>query len=305
MAEEDFDDLESALESHWLREMHYTSTRGQGFYWKGKFFAATFLARDSEICVISFDNLQEVSTSDLSRATWGYAFFKKLGWSHLGFSSNQGNWFRDQDCINYIEMLIRQGFFKPFSQIILTGTSMGGFAALAFARLFPGCNVVAFSPQTTLDKRLVPWEERFLVGQSANWDLPYSDATQGLENANKVYVIYDNLFAPDRKQIARLPDAPNIFRLKLPGVGHKTVVALRRMELLKHVQQNASLGLLTKDEWTALARSRRNIFMYRQGMTELLKSKGRGDLATRFAQTFKARRRRLNREQAAAEDRSE
>ncbi|MDB2662617.1 hypothetical protein N9Y61_02110 [Paracoccaceae bacterium] len=38
---------------------------------------------------------------------------------------------------------------------------MGAFGALGFAHLAPGSTVIAFSPQTTLDQSIAPWDRRF------------------------------------------------------------------------------------------------------------------------------------------------
>ena len=35
---------------------------------------------------------------------------------------------------------------------------MGAFGSLGFAHLAPGSTVIAFSPQTTLDQSIAPWD---------------------------------------------------------------------------------------------------------------------------------------------------
>ena len=83
------------------------------------------------------------------------------GWSHLGVFAGVPTWFRDQRLIDYLSNLKAEGVFRQYPNFALAGTSMGAFGALAFAHLAPGSTVIAFSPQTTLDQSIAPWDRRF------------------------------------------------------------------------------------------------------------------------------------------------
>ena len=74
---------------------------------------------------------------------------------------------------------------------------MGAFGALAFAHLAPGSTVIAFSPQTTLNQSIAPWDRRFWKGMKRDWSLPYSDVTQHLDQVGKIYAVYDPYIEQD------------------------------------------------------------------------------------------------------------
>ncbi len=282
---------EPVPQSHWFRDLHVTSPT-TGWMQKNNNSLAVYVERELDTLVVSFDNLQDAGNRKISRGTWGYSFFTKFGYSHLGISTSRGNWFRDQTTIDLLENLKEQGFFDKFKNVAFTGTSMGGFAALAFSQIVPNSNVVVFSPQTSLDTKKVPWETRFRVGRSADWSLPYSDGTQGLEAAKNVYIVYDPIFSLDRKQIQRIPKLPNVHELWLPGCGHKTAVVLRRLDALNYVQKNGIEGKIDAEMFRNMARRRRYIVMYKKGMLQRLEQRQDSEIGKTFGNAFLHRRRK-------------
>lgn len=288
----------------WLDELH-PSTRTNGWYQKYTQCSLLYVERNLDVLVVSFDNLLDAGNNSPDRAPWGYKFFAKFGYSNLGIMVGSANWFRDQKLIDILEGLRDQGFFKKFKKVAFVGTSMGGFAAMVFSRLVPGCNVVAYSPQTSLDKKLVPWETRFLQGQNQNWNLAYSDAAIGLETANLVSIVYDPLNHLDNMQVKRVPHLPNIQHLLLPGCGHKTAVALKRLNSLASVQQTGIEGTLNAEDFRVIAKERRHIILYKTIMIGYLSLRKRSQIGKGFGDAFKGRRRKhlrnLQRMEAALE----
>lgn len=275
----------------WYGEIFPAGPR-DGFFHKFGEHAASFVDRGEHQLVISFDNLSDAGFPDTDIKPWAENFVRDNGWSHLGVYSRGPSWYRDARLIRFLEWLRDDGFFTRFERVTLIGTSMGGFAALAFAQLIPGANVVSLSPQTTLDKNLVPWEVRFQKGQVRDWTLPYSDAAEGLDQAGKVYVIYDKLLREDKAQADRLPQ-DKIIALNAIGCGHKSAVALRRMEQLKPVMKLAITGELTEASFYQMMRSRRNILFYRKVLESHLEARGRADRIPAFRRAFKVRRRQI------------
>jgi len=140
----------------WLADLRRSGSR-KGFYACDEGFAAVHVDRGAERLVVSFDNLSSVRDPALDRGPWGYEFVRKAGWSQLGILAFRPDWFRDPALFAYLEGLRDSGFFARFRDVAFMGTSMGGYGACAFSSLAPGCTVIAFSPQSTLDERLVPW----------------------------------------------------------------------------------------------------------------------------------------------------
>lgn len=274
----------------WYQEIFPAGSRN-GFYQKFKSHAVMCVERDPDVLVVSFDNLAEAGNKDMKREAWAGKFLSDMGVSHLGVFSQGPTWFRDPSLINYLTQLRDQGFFRRFSRVIFCGTSMGGFGALAFASLSPGAVVIAFSPQSSLGAELVPWETRFRKGKSQDWSLPHSDGANEIEQASKVFVVYDPFEKLDCAHIDRLQRG-HVIRLVAPGLGHKSALVLRRMQRLKAVMKSAIEGDLTPLSFAQLIRNRKDIYLYKVNMISHLNARNRQTLEPRFTDAFRARRKK-------------
>jgi hypothetical protein len=274
---------------NWLNDISFGS-ENCGFYERFGVHAASFVDRGDHQLVISFDNLSDAGNPRYDVRPWADAFIKSEGWSHLGIYARGPSWFRDQRLIDFFERLRKEKFFKRFDKIALTGTSMGGYAALSFATFTPGATVIALSPQSTLDKKDVPWETRFAKGQKQDWTLPYSDAAKTIGKIERAYVLYDPSFKQDVRHIDRLPQ-DRLIRLKGFWFGHKTAVVMRRLEKLKPFMRGAVNGTLSEAEFYEMARGRKDLVLYRRHVEADLDERGRDGLKVKFRQAFRKRRR--------------
>lgn len=273
----------------WYKEIFPAGLR-DGFYQKFGNHSAVFVERSKSRLVVSFDNLSEAGNPRFDREAWAGKFCADNNWSHLGVFAQTPSWFRDNLLIGFMEKLAKDGFFREFDQVAFCGTSMGGFAALTFSRLAPGSTVVAFSPQTTLAKQLVPWERRFAKGRVQDWSLSYSDAAEHTHKATKIYVIYDPFFEPDRKHFERL-SGNNVIPLRGFGLGHKSALVLKRMDCLKPVMRGGIEGTLTTSEFYQLIRSRKSNYLYRMNVEGYLTERNRPEMLNKFRRAFKTLRR--------------
>ena len=120
--------------------------------------------------VVSFDNLATIDEG-WPRGPWAWKRLEPMGHSVLGVQSHAKDWFRQPNAPALLRGLEERGFFRRFRRVVLTGASMGGFAALNFAPLIPEARVLAFSPQTTMNKVIAPYEARFpFAVKRSNWD---------------------------------------------------------------------------------------------------------------------------------------
>lgn len=268
----------------WLAEMRASTVSGDsldrphGFYVNYRHFAAVHIDRGTDTLIVAFDNLSSVNDESLDRETWGDKFYADNGWSSLGIISFEANWYRDEVLFDYMESLRDSGFFARFKQVVFTGTSMGGYAACAFSCLAPGATVIAYSPQSTLAKELVPWEKRFNRGRMQNWSGRYGDSTACTAAARKVYLIYDPYFEGDKEHAARYSGS-NIVHLHSNYVGHKTVVFLRRAGLLKDVTGKCVSNEMTPEIFNRLYRNRRNLPWYYFGLMDMAVARGHRKLS--------------------------
>lgn len=244
----------------WLLELRGDPAR-RGFFQSFEQTGLHYVQRDTDQLVISFDNLSAVNIDPVDRESWGYGFIRKNGWSHLGVFAYAAKWFREDALFDYLSGLARDGFFARFRSVALIGTSMGAYAATALAPLAPGCTVVAFSPQSTLKKALVPWEKRFSSGRKADWSGDFADGAEGARAAGKLWLVYDPRIEEDRLHIERY-QGENVSFLKARYAGHKTALFLRRAGLLSTVVREAVTGTLTESRFYDLYRQSRSMPWY-------------------------------------------
>lgn len=273
----------------WYREI-FPAGPHDGFYGKLGEHALIHVLRDPGTLVVTFDNLSDAGYPGYDISPWAEKFIHDNGWSHLGIVAQGPTWYRDARLIEQMEQLRASGFFTRFHRVLMAGASMGGFGAMAFADLAPGCDVIAFSPQSTLSNKLVPWETRFPKGRAQDWTLPRSDVACTIGQCGRVWVVLDPFLKPDRDHIARLPQ-DRITYLKAFGQGHKTALMLRRMDLLKAVMLRAVEGTLTTQWYYKATRARKGIYLYRRQMEEHLAARGKETLIPRLVEAFRAGRR--------------
>jgi len=285
---------------NWYREI-FPAGPSDGFYQKMGYHAASFVDRGSDRLIVSFDNLSDAGNPYLDVQPWAAKFVQDHGWSHLGIYSRGPSWYRDARVNEFFDDLRDRKFFARFKSVTFTGTSMGGFAALAYSNHAPGSIVMALSPQSTLDLNKVPWENRFTKAQGFDWTLPYSDAAKTISKAQKIYVLYDHFLENDRKQVERLK-SDKIVPLKGFGLGHKTGVVLRRMEMLKPVMEKALTGTLTQQDFYSMIRNRKDILIYRKVMEAHLTVRGKEHRIPALQNSFRTRRRKAAAEASASGD---
>lgn len=146
--------------------------------------------------IITFENADKpkLPRTDSLREPWGAFHLLKKGYSILGVKPKAADWYRGQDLHNFFRSDEFNTFRLSFKQIFLYGSSMGGYAALKFADACPGAIVIAYNPQTTLDLKKVPWEQRYEEGRVQDWTGDFSDARVGAAKSKKNYIAYDNFF---------------------------------------------------------------------------------------------------------------
>ncbi len=269
----------------WFAEINLGAAN-EGFYARLKHHAVVCIRRDPKRLAVTFDNLSSVNDTSIDREPWAYRFVRNNGYTHLSVMARRKDWYRDRQLISYLEELAADGFFAAFERVIFSGTSMGGFAALAFASISPGATVVSFSPQTTLEEALVPWERRFSIGRSRDWSLPYSDCAFEIDRVSKAFVLFDPFYEPDRRHAARL-EGDNVILLKTWCSGHYSPAFLRRAGLLKPIMQHAFEDTLRPDVFYHLLRARRTLPWYRKSLIENLEQRGHYELAKLVTPAFR------------------
>lgn len=213
--------------------------------------------------IVSFDNAGSHTEGPFNdRRIWGEKFYRAEGFSLLGVVAREPDWFRCRDLITALETLSRSGFFAEFETVLLTGSSMGGFAACAFAPLSPGCVILALNPQATRDPKRVPWEPRFIAGKHRDWSLPYGDAAQGIKSASRVHLVYDSLNRLDRRHVLMLVGKNSESLLPIPAGGHGVPPMLVQMDALKDLTRSVIRNTLDRKIFISESRKRKETLRY-------------------------------------------
>lgn len=272
--------LPEAAEEPWADIARRLAGPG-GFYREGGEHAFLFVPR-SDTLVVTFDNLDLAMTKRDDRRPWGFSFIERQGWSMLGVTAAGWTWFRDPWVIAEFERLRDEGFFARFRRVVFYGASMGAYAACAFSGACPGADVVAISPQSTLDRTVVPWETRYSTAWGRDFSGETGDAVTASLAARRVVLMYDPYEALDAAHAARFTGA-NVMRLRAPMMGHRLGSSLQQMGILAAVTVGALDGTLTEAAYYAMLRARKTFPRYQRELFERAVARGHVTLARRMA----------------------
>jgi hypothetical protein len=242
-----------------------------------------YMPRDQHTLVVTFDNLDIAMTKRDDRRPWGYSFIKEQGWSMLGVLAGGWTWYREPWVYEQFDELKQSGFFQQFKRVVFYGASMGGYAACAFSPAAPGCDVVAISPQSTVDKSVVPWESRYKVVWDRDFTGPYGDAATVSSAANRVSILYDP-YEPLDAQHARRFSGSNVEHLRAPLLGHRLGSSLHQMGILSPIILGALNGSLTRHDYYQMLRKRRSFPRYQRELFNRAVEKGHTKLARKLGE---------------------
>ncbi|MFY0692181.1 MAG: hypothetical protein JXR14_09715 [Paracoccaceae bacterium] len=250
-----------------------------GWYRPGaKGHSFLFQPRSRDTLVVTFDNLDIAMDKREDRRPWGYAFIEKQGWSMLGVLAGGWTWYREPWVYEQFDELRTTGFFEQFKRVVFYGASMGGYAACAFSPAAPRCDVVAISPQSTLDKSVVPWETRYKTAWDRDYSGPYGDAAKVSRAARRVSILYDPYEPLDAGHAARFKNK-NVQHLRAPMLGHRLGSSLSQMGILSPIILGALSGTLSDHEYYTLLRERKSSPRYQRELFKRAVAKGHKDLA--------------------------
>jgi hypothetical protein len=253
-----------------------------GFYRESGDHSFLFVPR-SDTLVVTFDNLDIAMEKREDRRPWGFSFIEKQGWSMLGVMAQGWTWYRDAWVSQQFDDLRDSGFFTQFKRVVFYGASMGGYAACAFVAACPGADVVAISPQSTLARRLVPWETRYGAARGRDFTGPYGDAAAVSAAAGRVTILYDPYEVLDTAHVARFTH-DNVMKLRTPLMGHRLGSSLHQMGVLSQITLGALNGTLTELEFYRVLRARKTFQRYQRELFKRALARGRPGLARKLGQ---------------------
>lgn len=237
----------------------------------------------SDVLIISFDNLATIDEG-WPRLPWLSRRLDPLGHSLMGVQSHAKDWFRQPDAPALLRGLEQRGFFRRFRRIVMIGASMGGFGALNFAPLIPGARVLAFSPQSTMNKLIAPFETRFpFAVRKSNWEgMPFLDAAAAIPYIAKVAILYDPHVPEDRAHAARMA-GPNVQLLHAPHCTHEAIrVVLKSGALTDLITAMVDADTVGLPFWQAF-RGRRSVSKWQRALLASAAERGHHSLLVKAA----------------------
>ena len=234
----------------------------------------------SDTLLVTFDHVGSLTIKQ-GRLPWAFGLAEKLGWSHLGNMTKQNDWFRHKSMFATYRTMRKEGFFESFDEVVFLGASMGGYAACAFSVVSPGARVVAFSPQSTLRRDLVPFETRFHNGRKlGDWTGPWVDSAHTVEKAKNVKLFYDPHFTGDAAHAARYKGG-HIEHYPAPYLGHKVPTGLKAIGQFEPIVLAAVQDDLTQAKYRTLLRDRRREPLHALRVLKRAQKRGHNDLVKR------------------------
>ena len=126
-------------------------------------------------------------------------------------------------------------------KIFTIGNSMGGFNAILACHYFPVEACVAFAPQFSVDRRVVPWEDRWreAVGRIKTFGV---SMISDFMNRGTRYYLFSSGRGLDFFHASMFPVGPNIFHYRFRRLGHNVRGHLKQKGLLAGVMRGCFEG---------------------------------------------------------------
>ena len=224
-------------------------------------YTVDFHDQQSKTLVVTFEYAGKPDyRPNMDRLGWGVDWLTRQGHSVLAVKPLRTDWYRKKDLHHFLTGLRAGGFFDRFENVVFYGASMGGYAALAFSSLAPGCTVLALSPQVTLNPEMTAWDARFREGKQEDWGGQFVSGSD-CSHAGRVFVVYDPMNKPDRIH-AESVVGDNVVHLKFPAGGHLVASQLSQLRLLGAVFRSALDGSLSTLSFAKIARHRKSLISY-------------------------------------------
>ncbi len=199
------------------------------------------LTEGSPTLLVTFETVESIRQNNDDEMPLGFDLIAEHGWSHLGILTEGCTWFRDQTVYDYFDKLADSGFFDDYDQVVFMGAGMCGYAAAAYSVAAPGCTVLLFNPQATLDPRVTEWDHRFKSSRRVSFTDRYGFAPDMVDAADQVFLFYDPEEEMDAMHAA-LFTRSHVTKLRCRFLGKDIMKAMIQMDILQPLVDTACEG---------------------------------------------------------------
>ena len=188
---------------------------------------AIYLAGNSDTLVLSFGDL---ITRAKGLSINAEKSLMKYDYAVVGIMPKQKSWFPASSMAALLEHL--SPILNQYKNIVGYGGSMGGYAAIKYARALKMNRVVAMVPQYSIDPTEVDdkrYTDFYDPELNANMRIRAQDIVENCE----YIIVYDPYFEHDKEHYLKIkPLIPQLHTLHLPYTGHDAIAVLANSALL-------------------------------------------------------------------------
>ena len=180
----------------------------------------------SATCVVTFDSYSDEKTLD--RLGFGESLFSQYSIDAIHFISRHNNWYQDRELLG-VWRIVRE-LTHPYDRVLTYGSSMGGYAAIRFARNVGAQFAISISPQFSINPAIVPFDKRW-INDAADIDF-HNERTSGTDFSPLSYVFYDP-YNLDARHVELYRPYTQLVEIKLPNSGHPSSGFLAEVGVLQ------------------------------------------------------------------------
>lgn len=207
-------------------------------------------AADTSRWVVTFDNYGIGDGFD--RLGFAETFLRRQRISALHVLGRGRDWYQYPDVFEACRAA--RATLPTQARVMAYGSSMGGYAALRFARALRAEAILAMSPQYSIDPAVVPWEERWRQdGARIAWR---PELAGPIDPGAPPLLVYDPT-GPDRRhaELIRAEAPSDVFPIRYGG--HPVTTVLKDLGLLRPLVLGTLMGTLDLAELRRQVRASR------------------------------------------------
>jgi len=174
--------------------------------------------------------------------------------------------------IDFVQLAALLAGLAGQGEIVTIGNSMGAFLAIEVTRHVPVTAALAFAPQFSVSRSVVPWEKRWAKWRARITDFSVPDLAGSFTGQTR-YTVLSGGAGPDLRHAHLFPVAPNIHHFVFPRFGHNVARDLKARGALGEVVARGCAGALGVHRLARLAQTPVLQFSPRQNVVQRLASR--------------------------------
>ena len=230
--------------------------------------------------LVTFEDAEYIRKFNNGSAPRGFHYAQQEGWSHLAIIAKSESWFRDPAIYQYFDLLIDDGFFEDFDNVLF----YGAYAAAAYSVAAPGFTVLALRPPATLDPRIAGWDTRYIAQRRHDFTHRFGYAPDMIDAVNHAYIVVDPLQRFDAMHAA-LFTKPNVTMLRVMGLNGRLDVMFDTLGGLDDMIRAAMAGELTPQRFIQALAARKTFAPYLRNLVRRARDSGHARLAAVVCRT--------------------